>query len=199
MKSSPFQVCEDLTPKPPNLSQCLQCLPYQSLPHPSTGPLSCIRWQVYKMARKLEFLVQWHLTVPFSPTEITSVRQSALFTASIYLKSCSNTWQCRTPPQCSSSWPRALAHLSRKVAIWAATWMNVSFNCWTWSPGSWRLSSRVMRSSVQVQNYYSFAHFPEIIFQKIFFSMKDGCSEILRWRLSVMILNFKSKYTSLNE
>ena len=44
--------------------------------------------------------------------EITSVRQSALFTASIYLKSCSNTWQCRTPPQCSSSWPRA--HLPRR-------------------------------------------------------------------------------------
>ena len=97
------------SPKPLNLSQCL---PYQSPPHPSTGPLSCTRWQVYKMARKLEFLVQWHLTVPFSPTEITSVRQSALFTASIYLKSCSNTWQCRTPPQCSSSWPRA--HLPRR-------------------------------------------------------------------------------------
>ena len=44
--------------------------------------------------------------------EITSVRQSALFTASIYLKSCSNTWQCRTPPQSSSSWPRA--HLPRR-------------------------------------------------------------------------------------
>ena len=143
------------SPKPLNLSQCLQCLPYQSPPHPSTGPLSCTRWQVYKMARKLEFLVQWHLTVPFSPTEITSVRQSALFTASIYLKSCSNTWQCRK----TSSMFFLLAsstsskEISRKVAIWAATGMNVFPSV---AEHDLRGCHLGWWSSVQVQNYYSF-------------------------------------------